>query len=470
MSIFNIFSRNRDRPATGRKTQISSASRKTISPYKSRTTNVLKQLRYLSDEGDAIEFLKGQSADISMAVWNFVRLANQGNQIAFYRPGTQTKMNDVEAQWREFASRINPISNSGLDGLLDQLHMSSFVLGAMGIEVEVSADRRDIVDIYPVKPNTITWEYEKRNERSLWIPYQQTGYERVSLEPGLSNFFWVPTDPNIDDPSGTKVLVPAIQAVDFQLQILQDLQAVLHHQGWPRDDYSINTEKLMASCPASIKNNPKTLQAWLQEQYDNVVNMLRKLEADSDIVHFDSITRNSSQGNANSRSLDVRAINELVDVQTLSGSKQLAIFMNRNHGVTESWGTVQFRIFCSGINSIQRGSKRLIEETARLWCRVKGIQAVPTFTHNTIDWSSEEQRMNVELMKEQYYAIAQLMGWIDENKAAQEVMKVEKAAGKPSESARVSFSGAGGKVDGRKNDVKGNGSKRSALEDQEDFD
>ena len=44
----------------------------------------------------------------------------------------------------EFASRINEISNSGLDGLIDQLHYSSFLLGAMGVEVEITPKRDDI--------------------------------------------------------------------------------------------------------------------------------------------------------------------------------------------------------------------------------------------------------------------------------------------------------------------------------------
>ena len=82
-------------------------------------------------------------------------------------------------------------------------------------------------------------------------------------------------------------------------------------------------------------------------------------------MHFDDIERNQGQGGANQgRSLDVRAVNELVDVQVLNGAKQMGIFSNRISGNTETWGTVHFRIL-SGIASCQRGSKRLIEEIAR---------------------------------------------------------------------------------------------------------
>ena len=436
--------------AVGRKTTMGNGyiMNGMISPYKSRTSDVLATLRKIDNDVSAVEFLKQVSPDVSMAVWNFVKLANQGHSMKFYDANNpNTRMIDLEDKWRTFASRINEISNSGLDGLIDQLHYSSFLLGAMGIEVDVESDLTDIHDVYPVKPQTIIWYLEDRNGRPVWIPYQWQVGKTVSLEKGQANFFWCPADPEIGDPRGTLAMSSVLQAIDFQMQILQDMQAVLHHQGWPRDDYSISMERLMQSCPSDVKGNSVKLNEWLKLQYDNVINTLRNIQPDSDVVHFDDVTRNP-QGNGNNvtRSLDVRAINDLVDVQTLSGTKQLAIFMNRNQGVTESWGTVQFRIFCSSVASCQQGSKRLVEEIARLWCRVNGVQAIPVFIHNTIDWNSEEQRMNVNLMKQQFYAIAQLMKWIDKDTAASEVMGVDKAIGEaPTDIVNISFINGGGK-------------------------
>lgn len=429
---------------TGRQTQIGNGYTTNLSPYTSRTADVLKSLRLIPDEAAAVEFLKKVNPDVSMAVWNFVRLANQGNSMEFYAPSkSKDRLTNLESEWRDFAARINEISNSGLDGLIDQFHYSSFLLGAQGCEVEVTEDRTDIYDVYPVKPQTIKWELLETDGRKTWVPYQYVGFEKVYLDKKHANFFWVPADPDIGDPRGTLQLTPVLQAIDFQMQILQDLQAVLHHQGYPRNDISIDIERLLTHCPPQYRNSPTELDKWLKDQYNNIVNVMKGIKPDSDYIHYDEITVNMNQGANAARSLDVRAVTEMLDTQTLSGLKQMAIFMNRNQGVTESWGTVQFRIFCSGIASCQRGSKRLVEEIARLWLRVKGYQAVPVFKHNTIDWNSEEQRYNVKLMEQKFYAIAQLMGWIDNDKAAQEVMKAEKAAGKPVENMRVTFSSGG---------------------------
>jgi hypothetical protein len=257
--------------------------------------------------------------------------------------------------------------------------------------------------------------------------------------------FWVPTDPDPDDPRGNLLLTPVLQAIDFQMQILQDLQVVLHRQGWPRNDISIDREAIAKTMPAEYKVNAIKQLEYYNNIFKQIEEGFRNQKPDSDYIHYDDVTINMTQGANANRSLDVRAIAELVDIQTLSGAKQMSIFMNRNQGITESWGSIQFLIFCNGITSIQRGSKRLIEEVARLWLRVKGIQGKPVFTHNKVDWQNEEQRLKVKLMEQEFWVIAQLMGWCDGNKAASEVIDVEEAVGEPdSDRVRVSFSAGDG--------------------------
>ena len=433
-------------PATGRVTKVS--GKKEQSPYRSRTFDALKQLRDMQEESEAINFLKRVNPDVSMAVWNFIRLSNMGHQMEFYKKDGKGKDTSLESRWEEFASRINDVSNSGLDGLIDILHQMAFIRGAQAIEVEVAKDRKSIKDVHPIIPQSIKWKLEERSGREVWIPYQTQSFKEVSLE--KANFYWVPTDPDPDDPRGNLIMAPVLQSVDFQMQIMQDLAAVLHHQGWPRNDIVINLERIMTIMPPEVKSGRTSINKWLNSKYQEIRDQLNNLEPDSDYVHFDDITINMNQGANASRSLDVRAIAELVDIQTMSGSKQMGIFMNRNSGVTETWGSVQFMIYCNGIASIQRGSKRLMEEVARLWLRVEGIQATPKFTHNKIDWQNEEQKAQAKLLWQEFWAVAQLMGWVDKDKAAQEGADVEKATTDPIENARVSFQRGGDSKDEKK--------------------
>lgn len=411
---------------------------RTVSPYRSRQTRLLTTLRQTHNAVDAIELLIEETGDISQALYNFMRLANVGHEMAIYKPGTEERMPEVEKEWREFAARVNELSNAGLDGLLDQFHYLAFVKGAQGCEVEVAKTLDDIVDVYPLDPQTIIWELEERRGRQRWIPYQdQWGPKgKVSLE--RANFFWVPTDPKVDDPSGRLLLKPTLAAIDFQIQILNDLQKVIHNQGWPRYDISIVTDRLMQICPPDVKADQKKFAEWVQEHIDWLQNLYRELKPDDSFIHLDSVTVNMEQGGNATRSLDVRAVMEMLDTQMLTASKQVNVMMGRVNSSTESWGSIQFRIFVSGIQSIQRGSKRLVESICALWLRVKGIQGVPHFTHNLIDYESEKQRQQIQQMRAEFLQLAVNMGWITNDAAANELFGHD-AVGEP----------RGGELDGR---------------------
>jgi len=406
-----------------------SPTTKYLSPYRSRQTALLKRLRATYGAVDAIELLTEETGDLSQALYNFVRLANVGHEMKIFALDKTTRLSDIELEWRDFASRVNAMSNAGLDGLIDQFHYLAFVRGAMTCEVEVAQTLDDIVEVYPVNPQTITWQLEERNGRQVWIPYQvPTDFiSRTTLANGLvsledANFFWAPTDPKVDDPRGRLLLKPALASIDFQIQILNDVQAVLHNQGFPRYDISIVLERLMALMPPDVKSDSSKIRTWIKDHINFIKGLYEELEPDDSFIHTDDVVVDMSKGAANQgRGIDVRAVMEMVDVQIENSVKTPGTMMQRVNSNTETWATVQFRVFVSGLQSIQRGSKRLIESICKLWLRVHGYQAIPVFEHNTIDYTSELQRSQIKQAKAVFLQLAQNMGWVDGNEAANEL-------------------------------------------------
>ena len=51
------------------------------------------------------------------------------------------------------------------------------------------------------------------------------------LEPGKANFYWVPVDPDIDDPRVRQSLL-GYPGDGLYMQILTSIQAILYHQGF----------------------------------------------------------------------------------------------------------------------------------------------------------------------------------------------------------------------------------------------
>lgn len=441
MGIKKIFARSRDKPSkipVGRATTVNRYS-EYLSPYRSRSADLLKELRAIPTEEDAIEFIVKKTSDASMAVWNFVRLGNQGHEMKFYSINNRSEeIPELASQWREFAARINPINNAGLDGLIDLLHKNAVMYGNQMCEVVVSKDRTEIEDVYVIDPRTVFWEWEERNGEKVSVPYQYSNTKKIDLS--KANFFSVPLDPDTDDPRGTLILSPALQSVDYQLQVFNDVHAVLHHQGYSKNDITMKLEELMTICPAHIKNDSEKLLKWINEQVNNTRNNLENVAPDSDYIHTSDTEIKTLDGANNNKSLDVRAINELTDVQINNGLKQLSTFTNRHTGKTETYSSVEMKIFTQGILSLQRGSKRLIESIATLWLRVHGAQAVPVFTHNPIDYVAELQRKEIKLKDIEYYAKAQALGWLSPDEAAKEAVGAKKAYTQVSpEQIRASF-------------------------------
>jgi hypothetical protein len=447
--VTRFFARNRDAPSvpTGRVSGTSS-SQTIISPYKSRATEILKELRLIRDERAAIAYLAKHHPDMSFALWNYLRLANQGHTMEFYGVSSRNKgkrQTDIEAEWTTFVSRINAISNDGLDGLINILHKNAILFGAQMCEAAVLPDLSDIEDVYPIDPRTVEWKLEDREGKKVWVPYQYINGQKVDLS--LGNIFNVPFDPDTNRPDGNLMFAAAVLSIDFQLQAYTDMSAVLRRQGYPRNDVEIDREALLKSAPPAVRSDPVMQKKFLEEYFAWMNKLLSELEPTQDYLHYNDTKINMAGSGTASRSMDIRAYNEMTDTQTMGGLKTLGIMLNRHTGRTETYGTIELKIMVEGIKSLQRGSKRLIESIAKLWLRVHGYQAVPKFTHNPVDWQSEIDKWTVGIMKQQFYANAQVLEWISADEAAQGAMGKAKSFGQANpESIPIKFDVPGGET------------------------
>lgn len=398
----------------------SGVSRTTIPGYKSRTNNLLEELRRTSNVYDAIALICEKHPDANMALTSMLRLANSGHKVEFYGPDAK-RDTGPDGEWRAFSQRVNGISNSGMDGLIDQFHKSSMQFGGMACETVVRQDMSDIEDVYVILPQSITWEMDK--DKGIFIPYQTIGMKKVNLLDG--NFSWVAHEANVGQPTGSLMFESALQPIDQQLQFFTDIAAVIRRVGYPRNDISINKAAVLAGMPASERNDPIKQKKGLQEYFDFVIQRLDSLGPLSDIVHFDDVVLgNGSAHGDSSRTLDIRAVYEMMDPQVLNGLSCLAILANRPTGVTETWGTVQYKIIVETLKGLQRGSKRLVENVANIWLRVHGYQLVAKFEHNPVDWEAEIAKLDASLKKQQIYRKAEEYGWLSSPDAARGGMNI----------------------------------------------
>ena len=241
------------------------------------------------------------------------------------------------------------------------------------------------------------------------------------------NVFWAIANPDITTPIGPYLLQPAIAAVDYKLQTIQDSSLVLRRQGYPFNIWSLNKERLVNTMPAADKNNSKKVKEAISKAISDAQAAASARQPTQDIVVTDDIEINKSSNSSAGSSIDVRAWFDTVDVQIMNGVKSLGIILNRTQGNTETWGSVQMKIIVDMVESFQNKTKRLIEQVGAMWLQLNGIQGRFKLTHNPLDYQSEIQKWEAQIKKDEHYQKVQNQRWINADEAASGAVGAEKA-------------------------------------------
>lgn len=389
-----------------------------------RTVNLLEKLACEPNKFKAIETLIDETPDGKMAYNNFIRLANQGISIELFNRNTNRRVKRYDTEVRDFCATLGVNNSAGLDGMLDQLHGSSIARGGMACEVVVNSDGTDVEDVLLVDPATF-YEYKWiENEHRYAIYQQRDDGKKIDLYEG--NFFYVPHQPKAGRPDGTLQFLPAIPTMVQFYQLLADSLRILNRIGYPRYDVSIDEEKLLNSLPPNMKNTMEQQRKAFQQAFNDVQSSLRSIGKDSDLVHFSSNTVTTIGGGVNGSGIDVRAWFEALEPLIVNAFSMTPVLMGRLTSGSYSLGTVEFKIVTDTVDSMRRGSKRIIEQVINLWARVKGYPIYAVVKHNPINWEVQKEKLEVELMQIQKARRAEEYRWISHDQAAMDGVGAEK--------------------------------------------
>lgn len=343
---------------------------------------------------EMLYFILNVTPDGSQAKNNYLRLANKGHYVEVV--GFDGAPNEEGENYinNDLAPRIGRIYGKGADGLVDVLNLSAYVSGAEAMEVELTESLDDVVDFHIVSPESL--KYIQKEDGTLQLAQQMSDGTTLELNDQVR---YIPIDPMIDDPYGVSPIIPALQALIFQKEFIDDLKAVAHHQGHARMDVSIVSEHIIASAPDSIKTDPKRLSEFVDSQIDAIRRDFEELEPTSDFFHTDGVQVDMA-GGTQGKSMDFGPLMTVVDRQVMQALKQLPILMGRNESTTETHGSIQWQIFVDTIEAWQNVTKRMLEWAYNLALQVKGIPARASVTFEKVraeDRKAEAEAYEIEI-------------------------------------------------------------------------
>lgn len=375
---------------------------------------------------ETLSFIRDISPDASMAVWNFLRLANNGHELA----ATNANGNPDEAALdyiNGLAARVGKLYGGGTDQLINVMLLTGYTQGAIALEVELTEDLKDVADFHPLDPARLDFQVDKETQETKLVQKQVDGSYK-ELNP--NQVFYQPFDPDVDDPYGRSPILPTLQIIFFQVEVLKDLKQVAHHQGHARFDISVMEESILKNIPPQIASQgPEAVKSFVKSYIGMIEDSFKKLKPDDNFFHVDSVKVDMA-GGTQGKSMDATALINVINQQVVTSLKQLPILLGRNEGTTETHGTVQWQIFVAGVESIRRGVKRTLERAYNLALQVQGSQSTATLTFNKIR-TTDRQADALAEQTETSTLIQQVnQGWIDNDEAANQAVGHD-AVGEP---------------------------------------
>ena len=378
-----------------------------------RSENLAEKLRVIRDI----------NPDASLAIWNVLRLGISDYELKIIT-GQTAEGKDVEdnALTEEFnewmKNNIAKEYGKGLGAFMNTTMLTLMTEGAVAVEVEMAEDLKEIIDWHLVKPSKVSCRHigkdEDKPEGTLVYCWTDAAGKQVDLNE--EQFRYIPIDPEIEDPFGRSPIMPVLMQVDFQIQLLSDLQAVVHNQGHPRIDVSVLEEAILEAAPENLKYDSEGgLEAFMEQQITGLAAKYADLKPDDAFIHYDNLKVNSWTPGTG---IDFGKIENILTSQIVAGLKQLPILLGRNEGVTETHGTVQYRIYVHGVESMRKTVGELVEFCANLTLRIWGHQAKAVLEYKPIRYTDRQKEAQADKTEHETIQIAVDEGWIDDNEAA----------------------------------------------------
>lgn len=311
------------------------------------STSITARRGALTKEWDEVlHVMRDVDPQLSHAVWQWLRLANNGHEaealvsVAATTPeGNETMVEqqdpDGQALIDELARRVGPQYGGGTDALMDVAFQSLLQHGAIAVELEVSEDLKDIVDVHPINPRRLEW----RVVNGKWVlgrrPLMSKLFEPLSTE----QVKFLALDPEVANPYGHAPFVGALQSIFFKAQMLRDLRLVIHVAGHPRLDVKVLWDTAMKNVPAQFRQPgmEAALKEWVNTQLGQVKKDYEQLEPDDAFLHWDHVDV-KYVGPSTGAAVNAEQIEKVLNRQIASAVKMLPVLLGMNETATETHG------------------------------------------------------------------------------------------------------------------------------------
>ena len=225
--------------------------------------------------------------------------------------------------------------------------------------------------------------YFKQPSRGIYIPYERNHFTGEEICLAIPTFFWATLDPDTDSPYETPPFLPAIQAVLFNMSVMQDLQKIVKRVAFPRIAIKIVEQTLRKYAPAHIQFDDKLLAQWMNEQRNAIGSSLKDLAPEDAAVFFDSINIDMLE-TKNNATIDYKPLLQVIDQRVITGLKTLPTILGRQFSTSQTLSGVEALLYAKSVKCVQDVVLSVLDRAITLAMQLEGMKAYAKCSYGDI--------------------------------------------------------------------------------------
>lgn len=362
-------------------------NRLSLTDRRTANTDITSYRTSTSTRETTRQFIKS-SPDLSAAVTAYVRTAITSGYTAVAKNTDGTFNPDATSTLAQIITKMNILNDyeMGYDdsysirSLCEAWVKELMTYGAMCGELVL--DKARLPDkIQPISTSQI--EFFPSSDGKRLIPHQKIAGVDIPLD--IPTFFMVSLDQDLLEPYPESPIEPALQAVLFSADFMNDIRKIVKRAIHPRVIVTINSETFMKEIPDDIRHDHEKLVEYKNTIITTLTEQMNGLEPDQALVLFDTLgIEVVDHGNTN-LSNEYKVIQELADSKMSTGAKVLPTVLGHANSTANvaSAEVLMFMKYVEG--SAWSKLNEMLSKMFTLAVRLLGQDVYVEFKFNAID-------------------------------------------------------------------------------------
>ena len=375
--------------------------------------------RFGTSTAEVVRNLARVNPDLSGAVSAHLRIGIPEKYCAYaYNPDGSFNVDATRlalsllARWEVSPDYLTGFSQTdSLRSVFESLGKEGILYGGMMVEMVLDKQRLPSF-LQPIHVPSLKWYNDGKGLR----PVQLVAGTEVNLD--FPTVIYVALDPVLNDAYAQSPLEAAIQPVLASTQFLQDLRRVCARHTYPRYDVSLDEEKLRESIPAEIQLDQVLMDAYIENVFKDVQDMINNLGVEEALVHFDFV----KVGYVNGGSTDVPntfdTVKSIHDAKIATGAKSMPAILGHGAGSQNIASTETMLALMTDNSLIRLKLMELMSRALTMSCRLFGQDVTVNFEFDTIDLRPDAELEAFKTMKADRILNQLSLGFITDEEAS----------------------------------------------------